>query len=237
MGLMAGKVFRGIMRSLVAPFAIAGDEALRKSSYALKRALHVRAIADSAEIVRNEMPGALFCEDRFENLEYALSLRPKGLVLEFGVFRGTTIRLIAKHCGAEKVYGFDSFKGLPEKWVGSRNTATTMDRGGELPQVPANVELVAGLFGDTLPGFLAGHPGDIGFVHIDCDIYTSTREVFKNIGGRLAPGSVIVFDEFFGYHGFKEHEYKAFHEFIAESGRKFRFASYSGSQATAVLDS
>jgi hypothetical protein len=48
---------------------------------------------------------------------------------------------------------------------------------------------------------------------------------------------VIVFDEFFGYHGFKEHEYRAFHEFIAESGRKFRFASYSGAQATVVLES
>jgi len=232
---MAGKLFRSIMRSLVAPFAIAGDEALRKSSYALKRELHLRAIADSADVVRSEMPGALFCEDRFENLEHALTLRPKGMLLEFGVFRGATIRLIAQRCPNEKIYGFDSFDGLPEKWVGSRNTNTTMDRGGQLPQVPGNVELVKGLFGDTLPAFLAAHNEPVGFVHIDCDIYSSTREVFRAIGGRLVPGCVIVFDEFFGYHGFKEHEYKAFHEFIAETGRKFRFASYSGSQATAVL--
>src|ERR1700729_4186666 len=98
---MAGKVFRSLMRSLVGPFAIAADERLRKSSYALKRSLHLRAIEDSAEVVRNEMPGALFCEDRFENLDYALSLRPKGLMLEFGVFRGATIRRIAKSCPAE----------------------------------------------------------------------------------------------------------------------------------------
>jgi Methyltransferase domain len=232
---MAGKVFRAFMRSLVAPFAIAGDEALRKSSYALKRELHLRAIADSADVVRDEMPGALFCEDRLENLDYALSLRPPGLVLEFGVFRGTTIRLIAKHCAGETVYGFDSFKGLPERWVGNRNTSTTMDRGGQLPRIPGNVELIAGLFGDTLPGFLAAHPEPVGFVHVDCDIYSSTREVFRSIGGRLVPGAVIVFDEFFGYHGFKGHEYRAFHEFIAGTGRNFRFASYSGSQATAVL--
>ena len=234
---MAGKFLRAFMRSLVAPFAIAGDETLRKSAYALKRELHLRAIADSADVVRNEMTGALFCEDRFENLDYALGLRPPGLVLEFGVFRGATIRLIAARCPNEKVYGFDSFEGLPEKWVGSRNTSTTMDRGGQLPQVPGNVELVKGLFGDTLPGFLASHAGPVGFVHIDCDIYSSTREVFAALRDRLAPGSVIVFDEFFGYHGFKEHEYRAFHEFIAETGRKYRFVSYSGSQATAVLES
>jgi predicted O-methyltransferase YrrM len=234
---MVGKVFRAFMRSLTAPFAIAGDEALRKSSYALKRELHVRAIADSAEVVRREMPGALFCEDRFQNLEYALTLKPAGLMLEFGVFRGATIRLIAKHCPSETIYGFDSFEGLPEKWVGSRNTKTTMDRGGQLPQVPSNVALVKGLFGDTLPAFLAAHPQGIGFVHIDCDIYSSTREVFARIGEQLLPGCVIVFDEFFGYHGFKDHEYKAFHEFIATTGRSFRFASYSGSQATAILQS
>lgn len=233
---MAGKLFRSIMRSIVAPFAIASDEALRKSAYALKRELHLRAIADSADVVRNEMPGALFCEGRFENLDYALSLRGKGLVLEFGVFRGATIRRIAERCPGETVYGFDSFEGLPEKWVGSRNSETTMDRGGKLPPVPANVTLVKGLFGETLPGFLASHPGEVGFLHIDCDIYSSTREVFAHVGPRLAPGAVIVFDEYFGYHGFKEHEYKAFHEFAAASGRRYRFASYSGGQATAVLD-
>jgi predicted O-methyltransferase YrrM len=233
---MAGKFFRALMRNIVAPFAIAGDEALRKSSYALRRALHAKAIDESAEVVRAEMSGALFCEDRFTNLEYALSLRPTGLILEFGVYRGTTIRLIARRCPSERVYGFDSFRGLPERWVGSRTAFTSMDRKGLLPAVPANAELVAGLFGDTLPGFLGSHAGPIGFVHIDCDVYSSTREVLAALRDRLAPGSVIVFDEFFGYHGFKEHEYRAFHEFIRDSGRKFRFAAYSGAQATVVLD-
>jgi predicted O-methyltransferase YrrM len=234
---MASKVFRALMRSIIGPFAIAGDEALRKSSYALKRALHVKAIEESADVVRAEMAGALFCENWFTNLEYALSLRPTGLILEFGVYRGTTLRLIARHCPNERVYGFDSFRGLPERRVGSRTAFTSMDRKGALPSVPTNAELVVGLFSDTLPGFLGNHAGPVGFAHIDCDIYSSTREVLAALGDRLAPGSVIVFDEFFGYHGFKEHEYRAFYEFIQDSGRKFRFASYTGAQATVVLDS
>ena len=80
------------------------------------------------------------------------------------------------------------------------------------------------------------HPGQVGFLHIDCDIYSSTKEVFTQLRDRMAPGCVIVFDEYFGYIGFKQHEYRAFHEFIRETGREFRFVSYSGSQAAAVLD-
>ena len=60
--------------------------------------------------------------------------------------------------------------------------------------------------------------------------------VFTLLHDRMAPGCVIVFDEFFGYNGFRQHEYRAFHEFIRETGREFRFVSYSGSQAAAVLD-
>ena len=76
----------------------------------------------------------------------------------------------------------------------------------------------------------------MGFVHIDCDIYDSAREVLHALRDRMAQGAVIVFDEFFAYHGFREHEYRAFHEFIAETKRPYRFASYSGGQATVVLD-
>jgi hypothetical protein len=181
----------------------------------------------------------MFCEGRFANLDYALSQRKPGtgLILEFGVFKGATIRRIADSCAGEKVFGFDSFRGLPERWVGSRNASTTMDVGGNLPSVPSNVTLIAGWFDDTLPKFLGQNPGPVGFLHIDCDIYSSTKTVFDALKDRLAPGCVIVFDEFFGYHGFKRHEYRAFHEFIAETGRSFRFVSYTGAQATAVLDS
>ena len=232
-----GKFLLSVLQSAVSPFAIASDQALRKPAFALKRALHLRAIDDAADIVRNEMPDALFCADRFENLEYALSLKAPGLILEFGVYKGTTIRLIAKHCPSEGVYGFDSFKGLPERWIGSRSVSTSMDRRGVLPEVPLNVELIAGLFGETVPPFLASHEGPVGFVHIDCDIYSSAREVLRALSGRMGKGCVIVFDEFFNYHGFRQHEYRAFHEFVAETGRAYRFVSYSGNQATVILES
>ena len=46
-------------------------------------------------------------------------------------------------------------------------------------------------------------------MHIDCDIYASTKTALEQTIPRLAPGAVIVFDEFFNYKGYELHEYKA----------------------------
>jgi hypothetical protein len=56
--------------------------------------------------------------------------------------------------------------------------------------------------------------GPIGLLHIDCDLYSSTRTVFERIGRLVGPGTVIVFDEFYHYFGWEAHEAKAFLEFV-----------------------
>ena len=39
------------------------------------------------------------------------------LILEFGVYKGTTTRIIRNSLPLDyKIYGFDSFEGLPEDW-------------------------------------------------------------------------------------------------------------------------
>ncbi len=48
--------------------------------------------------------------------------------------------------------------------------------GGSFPEVRDNVQLVQGLFSESLPPFLKQHykthdPQDITFLHIDCDLY------------------------------------------------------------------
>ena len=56
-------------------------------------------------------------QDERIQLRHTLKLAPPtGEVLEFGVFRGKSIRTIAKVVPKRKVYGFDSFIGLPEDW-------------------------------------------------------------------------------------------------------------------------
>lgn len=137
--------------------------------------------------------------------------RRPGLVLEFGVRRGTSLNAIARSAGAE-AHGFDSFEGLPEAWGNSPRGVLTTER--ELPAVPDGVTLHAGWFEDTLPGFLAAHPDPVRFVNIDSDIYSSARTVLMGLGERIGAGSVLVFDEFIGNRSWRNDEYRAFGEFV-----------------------
>lgn len=142
--------------------------------------------------------------------------------LEFGVFSGKSINIIAKAAGENTiVYGFDSFEGLPEDW--RSNFGKGRFAVENLPQVEKNVVLVKGWFDETLPSFkaeaLTGQK--INFLHIDCDLYSSTKTIFDELSDVIADDAVIVFDEFFNYPGWEQHEIKAFHEFIDASGRTY----------------
>ncbi len=155
--------------------------------------------------------------------DYSIAARPaNGLILEFGVEHGRTSNYIAQRIGDSKMYGFDSFKGLPEDWVlGNVKGSFKCD----IPQVRNNVELVIGMFEDTLPSFVKAHSEPVSFMHVDCDLYSSTKTVFKYLGGQIVPGTIIMFDEYIGFPEWREHEYRAFQEFVAESGRAYEYLS------------
>ena len=96
--------------------------------------------------------------------------------------------------------------------------------------------LIEGWFDKTLPDFLARERGPIGFIHVDCDIYSSTKTVLELTIPRLAPGAVIVFDEFFNYKGYELHEYKAFFEAAERFDLGYRFIGYAGQQVAVKIE-
>jgi hypothetical protein len=153
------------------------------------------------------------------------------------VFTGGTIRFIARHVGGRLVHGFDSFEGLPEPWSGFGLHRRAFDRGGRLPRVPANVRLHPGLFEKTLPAWLAANPGAVAFVHVDCDLYSATRTVLTQLAGRMVPGTVILFDEYFNYPNWENHEYRAFQEFVAEHRVKYRYLGFARQQVAVAIES
>ncbi|HEY2205838.1 MAG TPA: class I SAM-dependent methyltransferase [Pseudonocardia sp.] len=182
------------------------------------------AVAEAAAFAQAEMATARSFPNPIATLEYALTLvGGEGMALEFGVFTGTTLKVIASACPEREVYGFDSFDGLPEDW---RLGFTAGAFHAEPPEVPG-AELVVGLFSDTLPGFLREHPGPVALLHLDADLYSSTRTVLDLVGPRLRPGSVVVFDEYFNYPGWAEHEHRAWREFVDSSGVDFRYEAYT----------
>jgi hypothetical protein len=158
--------------------------------------------------VNRILTSRIFCTghndgDTADHLRYAMQhVTLQGLWLEFGVSAGTSLKVIAEQTQAQ-IYGFDSFGGLPEDWVRGPGRPT-LKRGsfrGGPEAVPPHVTLVSGLFADTLPRFVEEHPEAVAFMHVDCDIYTSTKTVLGSFCHRLKPGTVIVFDELFNVTG------------------------------------
>lgn len=154
---------------------------------------------------------------------------PGTLWLEFGVASGRSINYIAAHA-QHMVHGFDSFQGLPEMWREGFDKGH-FDMQGVLPQVAANVALVPGWFEETLAPFLAEHSDkQVSFLHIDCDLYSSTKLILDTLTDRLAPGCVVVFDELVNYPGFDgpTGELRAFAEWRAERGVSFSWIGMNG---------
>lgn len=144
------------------------------------------------------------------------------LYLEFGVAGGWSINIISATLPDKIIYGFDSFEGLPEDWHGNYLKGY-FDLKGKLPKVNDNVQLVRGFFNETLPAFLKDHPQKCAFIHVDCDIYSSAKTVFGLLKDRIVSGTVIEFDEYFNYPGWQNGEYKAFMEFLTETGLEFEY--------------
>lgn len=173
--------------------------------------------------------------NHFDLLSHAVGLaNPTSLVLEFGVGTGRSTTHIATQIGKSRtVFGFDSFEGLPETW------RTGFDKGAfaqsRLPDVPGNATLIEGWFADTLPGFLQAHPGPAAFIHIDCDLYSSTQVVLKELTPRIQAGCVIVFDEYFNFPGWRNDEFKAFQDFVSERGISYEYIGFVPSHQQAAV--
>lgn len=161
-----------------------------------------------------------------------------GLNMEFGVYKGDSINLLAKLAPERNFLGFDSFEGLPEQWtIESKKGA--FDVGGKLPTVRKNVSLVKGFYSATLPQFRGENKTKaVAFLHVDCDLYSATKEIFEYLGERFRSGTVIVFDEYYNYPDWLWHEYKAWMEFVEERGIKFTYIGFIriGTQVAVRID-
>lgn len=150
---------------------------------------------------------------------------PQGLIMEFGVASGNSIRAIANAAAPRTVFGFDWWQGLPEDWKENPRGTFACDIPSDLPP---NVELVPGLFQDTLPEWLSRHPGSLGFVNMDADLYSSTAFVLEQIAPRVVPGTIIHFDEIRGDPGNLEAECLAFAEFLEDNNLSHRLLALTG---------
>lgn len=140
-----------------------------------------------------------------------------GLFLEFGVWNGHTINIVGKKLKDWNIYGFDSFEGLPEKWRDGYD-AGFFSTGGKLPSVPKNVNLVPGWFDTSIPEWKHKTSyNHIDILHVDCDLYSSTKTIFDNLFDMIDTDTTIIFDELINYDTFEQHEIKALYEFLQQT--------------------
>lgn len=125
-----------------------------------------------------------------------------GIVVEVGVYRGGSARVLADNAGSSRVLLFDTFSGIP-----SHEAGVDGDWGvGTLAD--ASLDAVRGLFSgnDNVSCFAGVFPGETGtaikdgeairFAHLDVDNFRSYIESLAFIYPRMAPGGVIVFDDY-----------------------------------------
>lgn len=165
-----------------------------------------------------------------------------GDVLEFGVALGGSSVLLAQHAtSTRQFHGFDVFAMIPppvspkddakskqryqtiaagksngigdDIYYGYRtdlfaSVCATLAKYGR-PVGDGRVFLHKGLFEETWPSY---DRAPIAFAHVDCDWYDPVRFCLNAILPRLAPGGVVILDDYHDYGGCRT----ATDEFLAE---------------------
>lgn len=143
------------------------------------------------------------------------------LFLEFGVHKGESLLefyKLYKNYGINRdFFGFDSFVGLPEE----KNDLNSPWKTGKFscngyinPDLlnKSDINIIGGWFDQTLNDSLLEKFNNkkIGILHMDCDIYTSTVEVWEFVlkHDLLCDGSIIIYDDWGSYLMNNKNEYE-----------------------------
>ncbi len=160
-----------------------------------------------------------------------LIVNDNGLVCEFGVAYGRSLRMIQELLPLDNpLHGFDTFHGLPVTWGDA--PAGTYSTGGTLPNMEGQVYFHKGIFRDTIPNFLESRPTKndyepLAFANIDCAMYGSTLEILEEIHGRVVPGTVFVFADYIGHPTWRQDEFRAWRECCKRFGWQYEYLGFS----------
>lgn len=186
----------------------------------------------------------------------------KGYYLEFGVLNGASMvesyGVLRGHL--TQLVGFDTFAGLPELSEQDQASNGLMPefKKGNFCSMPmttvkqsilahtsglrdTDVTLVQGGFSETLPKFDVKAFKDWGsclVVNVDCDLYSSSADVFRFLDGIVTTGTWLLLDDYWCYRGSPKHgQRKAFEEWLRTSKRigATEYASYNGYSKAFVI--
>jgi O-methyltransferase len=167
----------------------------------------------------------------YEATRYVVRGKIPGDFAECGVWRGGSIMLAARVLrelgdSSRKVYLYDTFEGMSapttkdvdlagrsagEKWSAKRAADHNDWCYAPLADVQRNIAatgyptesvvFVKGTVEDTLPGTA---PERIALLRLDTDWYESTRQTLVHLYPRLAPGGVLIIDDYGHWQGCRQ---------------------------------
>ncbi|KQX40350.1 hypothetical protein ASD04_06895 [Devosia sp. Root436] len=228
-------MFRKFVRAvLVHPVYVRVVKALIRSSVIHEKSeKYRRDVVNAIEAYKfeqEELAGATAFQTYAELVDASVSRADPTLPtwVELGVMTGTSTRHLAASAKAfgrtVTIHGFDSFEGLPEDWHARAKKGAFAIKAPVFSE--PNIVIHNGWFDQTLAPFAATNPGQIGLFHVDSDLYSSAKTGFETLAEFIRPGTVILFDEYWNYPEYRDHEYKAFKEFLASSGLGFEYVGY-----------
>jgi hypothetical protein len=199
-----------------------------------------RFLATTYESFRHENRRALFLRIavfRHQNQPV------EGYYFEFGCHTGRTMRLAFDAFDdlfdGQTYVGFDSFEGLP---LVAPDDRMPIWREGALATSEADFRAIVthhgmpddrlitvkGFYEPTLTPALAARflPTKAAVILVDCDLYASTVPVLRFVRPFLQRGTVLVFDDWFQFHGDPDRgQRRAFREFC-EAHHDVRFVDF-----------
>jgi hypothetical protein len=178
-----------------------------------------------------------------KGLRFLKMNRVKGDYAEFGVFNGSSF-ITAYHLAQlerqknMKFYAFDSFEGLPKPERKDINSDSDWKKGDfscslenfkrNLKRGGVNMNKVVCIKGEYKKSLKKQHnPRKLAFILIDCDYYSSAKDVLNYIKQYLQRGTIVLFDDWYAFKASKEQgEQKAFNEFLKKN-KNISFVDFS----------
>lgn len=146
---------------------------------------------------------------------------------QFGVFEGRCARFIANFLrGGRQLHLFDSFEGLPEDWIGQFKKGAFSLPPESIPTFENDaIHVHPGWFADTIPKVRDRFTSPLAFIHADADLYSSTLDLLEGMNDLIAPGTIILFDEYAmeSQGEYDDGEHRALMEWAARYDREFKY--------------
>jgi hypothetical protein len=183
-------------------------------------------------------------------VRYVASRRIPGAIVECGVWRGGSMMAAASALlesgDARDLYLFDTYEGMttptdrdldyrgasagdiyPQTLVGDRSEwcyATLEDVTTNLSSTGYPIERCHFVKGDVLETLPGAAPAEIAVLRLDTDWYESTRHELKHLFPRLAPGGILIVDDYGHWQGCRQ----AVDEYFAGNAPLMSRIDYTG---------